>query len=256
MSDIPVGSPKPPPGRHAAPGGWYPDPVDARRERYWDGWQWSRDVRLAEPVAPGPVPPAAPQAGGYGYGYAPQAGPGRPTTTADGVPLAGWWHRALAILIDGVLLGIVVLLLSLPFLQNFLDGFTAYFDASLEAARQGQPPPPQPDPSTMVTVRDSLGMGAVQLLCGMAYHGLFLRMRGATPGKLLTGLRVVPVDQGRHRGGLEPRTALLRAGVWVLPAVVTWFFLLRLVDVILPLTNPRRQALHDLLARTQVVRSR
>ncbi|WP_198672010.1 DUF2510 domain-containing protein, partial [Desertihabitans aurantiacus] len=53
MSEIPVGSPQPPPGRHAAPGGWYPDPVDQRRERWWDGWQWSRDVRERQaPVAP------------------------------------------------------------------------------------------------------------------------------------------------------------------------------------------------------------
>src|SRR6478736_5390805 len=48
MSDIPVGSPVPPPGRHAAPGGWYPDPIDASQERYWDGWQWSRTTRPRE----------------------------------------------------------------------------------------------------------------------------------------------------------------------------------------------------------------
>ncbi|RYZ27722.1 MAG: DUF2510 domain-containing protein, partial [Propionibacteriaceae bacterium] len=58
MSDIPVGSPPAPPGRHAAPGGWYPDPLDLARERYWDGWQWSRNTRDSE------VPPAYRQAPG------------------------------------------------------------------------------------------------------------------------------------------------------------------------------------------------
>ncbi|WP_197430084.1 RDD family protein [Auraticoccus cholistanensis] len=242
MSQIPVGSPKPPPGRHAAPGGWYPDPVDPRRERWWDGWQWSRDVREAEaPAQPQPVAAAR---------------PGQPALTADGVPLAGWWHRAGAIVVDGLLLGVVTSLLSLPFLQTAFDAVVALFDASLEAARQGQPPPPQPDPTSLITPTETLALGAVQLLCGLAYHGLFLRLRSATPGKLLLGLRVVPVDRGRSTERLGWRAALLRALVWVAPAVVTWLFVLRLVDVVLPLTNPRRQALHDLAARTQVVRTR
>ncbi|HEV2928958.1 MAG TPA: DUF2510 domain-containing protein, partial [Propionibacteriaceae bacterium] len=70
MSDIPVGSPPVPPGRHAAPGGWYADPVDPARERYWDGWQWSRNTRPRE-VTRYAAPPAA---GGPPLGYPAQAG--------------------------------------------------------------------------------------------------------------------------------------------------------------------------------------
>src|ERR687893_2334959 len=71
MSDIPVGSPPVPPGRHAAPGGWYADPVDPARERYWDGWQWSRNTRPRDvapfppPVPPGGPPPGYPAQAGY-----------------------------------------------------------------------------------------------------------------------------------------------------------------------------------------------
>ena len=58
VSDIPIGSPPVPPGRHAAPGGWYPDPVDPAQERYWDGWQWSRNTRpRAGTQQPGFAPP-------------------------------------------------------------------------------------------------------------------------------------------------------------------------------------------------------
>ncbi|SDE00446.1 RDD family protein [Auraticoccus monumenti] len=251
MNDIPVGTPKPPPGRHAAPGGWYPDPVDPRRERWWDGWQWSRETRE------GSGPPPVPQGAHPQQHPAPQpVGRGAPALTADGVPLAGWWARALAITIDGVLLTVITGLLSIPFLGHFMQSLRSYFDVSLDAARRGAPPPPQPDPGTMMTITESLAVSVIALLCGLAWHGLFLRLRGATPGKMVVGLRVVPVDQGRHTGGLGWRPALLRALVWVLPALGAWLFVLRVVDIVLPLTNPRKQALHDLVARTQVVRRR
>lgn len=251
MSDIPVGTPKPPPGRHAAPGGWYPDPVDPRRERWWDGWQWSRDTREGS---------GAPAPQGPGAGQQPRAphpvGPGAPALTADGVPLAGWWARALAIVVDGILLTIITGLLSIPFLRSFVESLQTYLEVSLDAARRGAPPPPQPDPTTMMTLSESFAVSMIALLCGLAWHGLFLRLRGATPGKMVLGLRVVPVDQGRHPGGLGWGPALLRALVWVLPSLGAWLFVLRVVDVVLPLTNPRKQALHDLVARTQVVRRR
>ncbi|RCK70701.1 RDD family protein [Desertihabitans brevis] len=241
MSEIPVGSPQPPPGRHAAPGGWYPDPVDQRRERWWDGWQWSRDVRERQA-------PVAPVRSG--------SGPAGGATTADGVPLAGWWWRALAVVLDSIMTGLLTIPLSLPFLQTFWGVFTDYLDRSLEAARIGAPPPPQPDPTAFYTVADQLGLALVSLGVGMAWHTLFLRFRGATPGKLITGLRVVPVDRGTATGRLPWRTVLVRAATWVLPTTATWMFVVTVVDVILPLTNPRKQALHDLLARTQVVRRR
>src|SRR5215218_9164881 len=117
VSEIPRGSPPVPPGRHAAPSGWYADPIDAGQERYWDGWQWSRNTRAREgTAAPGQGPAGHPPQPGLsanpGYsqypGY-PQQGPSQPwtgqptagrpgqaTLTADGVPLAGWWWRALS----------------------------------------------------------------------------------------------------------------------------------------------------------------
>src|SRR5215210_4105633 len=106
MSDIPVGSPPVPPGRHAAPGGWYADPVDPARERYWDGWQWSRNTRPREaapyipPTAIGPPPGNFAQAG---YPVPPRYLSHQAVATADGVRLAGWWWRALAAILDNVI---------------------------------------------------------------------------------------------------------------------------------------------------------
>lgn len=176
--------------------------------------------------------------------------------TDDGVPVAGWWLRAVAALIDGVIVGILAALLSIPLLQTFVETFRDYFDASLQAARQGLPAPPQPDASTFMTTNEVLGITAVAVIVRLLWHTLFLRLRSATPGKMMLGLRVVPVGQGRSTERLSWPTSLVRALVWVLPNLNQLLLVLRLVDVVLPLTNPRKQALHDLAARTQVVRRR
>jgi uncharacterized RDD family membrane protein YckC len=83
---------------------------------------------------------------------------------------------------------------------------------------------------------------------------LFLRLKSATLGKMLCRLRVVPVDQGRHLGGLSWGSAIVRALVWLVPSLNAILLPLRLVDALFPLWHPKRQALHDLAARTQVVR--
>jgi uncharacterized RDD family membrane protein YckC len=291
MSDIPVGSPPVPPGRHAAPGGWYADPVDPARERYWDGWQWSRNTRPREsqppPTAggrptgyappspagpPGPAPgsgypgPApggyapGPTPGGYapppgypvapGYGYPPVPVP----ATADGVPLAGWWWRVLAMVIDIVLLSTVVTILAAPVWLPIYEAFAAYFQAVVEAAQAGAAAPPVMDPNQLVPVRAQVILTALSVGLGLVYHAGFLRWKGATPGKLTCRLRVVPVDQGRHPGPLGWGAVITRAAIWVLPGISSLLALFTVVDALFPLWQPKRQALHDLAAKTQVVR--
>ena len=265
MSDIPVGSPPAPPGRHAAPGGWYADPIDASRERYWDGWQWSRNTR--EPEGPPAYrqavsAPAGRQPGPYGSPPAtPYAGVGGPQvsrqafTTADGVPLAGWWWRALAGLIDALLVGTVSLLATLPFYSDLFGAVRTFWDAALRAAQSGAPAPTTPNFAAMMSGTDQLLVTLVTFAIGMAYHLPLLRLRGATLGLLACGLRVVPLDEGRSSGRLSWSSVLVRALLWVLPGALS-LRILTVADVLLPLWHPKRQTLHDLAARTQVVRRR
>ena len=307
MSDIPVGSPPVPPGRHAAPSGWYPDPVNPANERYWDGWQWSRNTRpLEQPTPPaGPTGYAQPAAGQpYGAGqqpygsappppvqqpygqqpygqqgqqqqgqqpygqqpqgqqpYAPQ-GYGQPyvikpiATTADGVPLAGWWARALAIVIDALLVGVVAALLAMPIYLRIAQSIGDFFRETYRAAEQGLPMPPQPDVSTIISTADQLILLAVTFGVHTLYLVAFVRWRGATPGKMIVGLRVVPVDQGRSTEKLSWGTVIFRALCWTLANTYALLIIFRIADIIFPLTNPRRQALHDLVARTQVIKTR
>ena len=275
MSDIPMGSPPVPPGRHAAPGGWYADPVDNRQERYWDGWQWTRNVRPRDGAGPpqgGSWPPQVSASSGWtGSPYGadrggPDAGPagysGLSTParagllTADGVPVASWWWRALAAVLDSVLVGVLSLLLSLPLYRRLFAGLSAFYAQVLQGARAGGPPPALPDLSALVTPTDQVLIALVGLGVGMAYQVGFLRRRAATPGKMICGLRVVPVDQGHSSAPLPWSAVVLRAAIWVVPGVYSPMFLITIADVLVPLGHPKRQALHDLGARTQVVRRR
>jgi uncharacterized RDD family membrane protein YckC len=265
MSDIPVGSPAPPPGRHAAPGGWYPDPVDPTRERYWDGWQWSRTTRPRENA--GYRPPyataGAPASSGYPAPPAAHGYPGavRVMLTQDGVPLSSWLWRVLAALVDNLITSLVVSVLAFPVWQRMYATFSSYFDALLAAQRSGIGPPPPP---ALLAGSDLFIVTAVTLGVGVVYQVLFVRWRAATPGKMLCHLRIVPVDQGRFSGVLSWNTVGVRAAVKVLPGVNALLGsllsllvgLFAILDVLFPLWHPKRQALHDLAAKTQVVRTR
>lgn len=289
-NDIPVGSPPVPPGRHAAPGGWYPDPVDPARERYWDGWQWSRNTREAEtpPPAPHPGMPAAgqPQPGQppqQGYppqpgmppqqqsyppqqGYPPQPGMppqygmpavppgGQPVLrTADGVEVSGWWYRVLAAVIDWLIFTVISGLVSIPIYLRMVPAFQALFEESMRAAEQGRIMP-MTDTTQLIPPGDQLLLTVIAIGVGLLYHGFFLRWRGATPGKLVVGLRVVPLDEGRFTGQLPWRAVILRTLIWVLPGVAAVLAIFQLIDVLVPLGHPKKQALHDLAAGTQVIK--
>ena len=259
MSDIPVGSPPAPPGRHAAPGGWYPDPVNAAQERYWDGWQWSRNTR----------PRASAPNVGYGqapYAPYPQSQPTRPvgyataravqaTTTADGVPLASWWWRVLAVLIDNMITTAIVAMITFPVWRTLYATLVSFFDAVLAAQRSGVPPPTLAA-TDLISGTSQLIVTVVTLVVGIIYHAGFLRWKSATPGKLICGLRVVPVDRGRDPGPLPWNSIGIRVAIWVLPGISAFLGFITLVDVLFPLWHPKRQALHDIAAKTQVVRPR
>ncbi len=263
MSEIPIGSPPVPPGRHAAPSGWYPDPLDLRRERYWDGWQWARTTRQSDPgrpIAPGEgsgepnrwpgtQQPASPSAATAG----PRAAYPLPQLTADGVPVAGWGWRALAVIIDDLLTSVVVWLFAFPVWRSMYRTLSVYVEQVLDAQRRGVAPPSL-DPNAVLNNQQGLILIALSVTIGVAYHTAMVATRGATVGKLIVGLRVVPVDQGFHRGGLGWGRAFLRALIWVVPSATSWLLVIRAADALLPLWHPKRQALHDLGARTQVVR--
>lgn len=261
VSDIPVGSPPAPPGRHAAPSGWYPDPVNVARERYWDGWQWSRNTRprwdspyadnRPNPYPSDQTPSARPPLGMAG----PRPGSVQATMTADGVALASWWWRALAVVIDYVIITAIVTIITFPVWRSLYAAWVSYFNSVMDAQRLGVAPPTV-NMTDLVSGTNQMILTVATIAVGMVYHVAFLRWKSATPGKMICGLRVVPVDRGRATEPLGWSAVFIRASIWVLPGISSFLSLITIVDVLFPLWTPKRQALHDIAAKTQVIRPR
>ena len=61
--------------------------------------------------------------------------------TADGVALASWWWRALAVVIDYVIITAIVTIVTFPVWRSLYAAWVSYFDAVMDAQRLGVAPP-------------------------------------------------------------------------------------------------------------------
>lgn len=273
--------------------GWYPDPADPKRHRYWAGDSWTAETRNIDQAAT--TPPDSPDAPNTADPYANYAAgavgaqPAIPQymgpvgamrvvgpATPDGVPLAGWWWRFLAYILDGLILGVIgtVVLFLIP---NLIDKMREYVTAVFNTRLN--------DPTaTVPTIWDPVfGIGhslliynIITIVISIAYVTLMLGRFGATLGQLACGLRIVPVGQGQHKGGLPASNLVARLIFYTLVTEVLGIIAMYLnvngfsngslisgigsiylyLSCLWAAWDPKRQALHDKLARTQVVRTR
>jgi uncharacterized RDD family membrane protein YckC len=245
--------------------GWYPDPHVPQQMRWWDGRSWTEDTYertipldagLGTPADSGPA--GAGPAGGSGVQRSAgvQGSPvgrvraGRLAVTDDGVPLSGWGRRAVARVLDAVVVSLLALLVAFPATADMLDILRGQVADSLQAAQSGA----NASPSVLVNPQlvEAAGViSLVRLLVSLAYEMGFLLWRQATPGKLLLGLRVRRWVSGeRLTPTVVARRWLSSEAAWSVPQVGTVY---NLVDVLWPLRDERRQALHDKFAGTCVV---
>ncbi|MGO4257738.1 RDD family protein [Marmoricola sp. RAF53] len=237
------------------PAGWYPDPNAPQsdgygRVRYWDGVAWTEHVQMPTPAYAGPPayqPPA--------YAYPASANP--VPSTPDGVPLAGWWWRVLAQVIDGILLAPVVLLALAPAVASQWDELQRWFDQVSAAAENGTA---TPAPPSLFDPTDGAGLILLLLpvLVSLAYNIVFLHWKQATPGKLVLGMRV---RLREHPGPLPWSAILARVGftatlglLAAVPYIGFAFSIAQLLNYLWPLWDPKKQALHDKVAGTNVVK--
>ena len=216
------------------PAGWYPDPeqpAGGYGQRYWDGRQWTEHVHSA----------------------APYALPSR-VTTPDGQPLAGWWHRVGAYLIDQVIRGVITMVVGLPSVLRLARAYADYFGAARSGTAQGLTVPAK---LAAETAGATAWLGLIALVVGFLYTVGFLKWRQATPGKLLVGLRV---RRREVAGPLPWSTVLLRwvgqywgSLLFLVPVLGAAVRLYPLIDDLWPLWDDKRQALHDKVAGTNVV---
>ena len=224
--------------------GWYPDPQVSAQMRWWDGSTWSADVYERVEPPGGFLAESAPTAATTAATAT--TGPTTAPTTPDGVPLATWGRRAVARAIDSVVTGIVGLLAALPWVR---DAVRHIIDVTEEqAGRPGANPFAVYDPQT---IRNVAIATLVTLVVALAYELVFLVWKSATPGKLLVGLRVRRwAEAGPLGSGVVARRLL---GFQVASQVPTFGGIYAIFDVLWPLWDPRRQALHDKIAGTCVV---
>lgn len=271
------------------PSGWYDDPQDPSQLRYWDGVIWSSHVTpKVSPTAqdstigmPYGVSPAAerPQGPGSqgsqgaptapgGHGPAqqwPQGGPmpaygqqfgwqSNQATTPDGVVLSGWWKRVLAQIIDNIIVSIVAVPLTFAPMKAAVNVLQDYFQQVVNAVDAGS--------STMPTLPDSLTGPILQisvtiLILSLVYEIAFLTRTGATPGKRVAGISVRLRDKPGPPtlDAVLKRTAVKQGGDIVGLVQVLGFFgtLFRTVDVLWPLWDVKKQAIHDKAGATNVV---
>jgi uncharacterized RDD family membrane protein YckC len=234
--------------------GWYPDPspeaTGAGTERYWDGFSWSHQVRRSQSLSPAREETAYPD-----RAFTP---PRAIPTTPDGQLLAGWWRRAGATVLDTVIMVPLLALVATPSLVAHWDSVTAWWQAGYSSpdtlVRAGSAPnPPVLDPAT----GPGLVLYASLFVASLAYTVVFLRWKQATPGKLLAGLQVRLRDvQGRLAWTTIVRRVSLPVAVGIIalvPVAGVVFLVLGVGDYLWPLWDGNRQALHDKIARTNVV---
>lgn len=245
------------------PAGWYPDPAPAApgqppSQRYWDGQAWTAHVQPL-PAYAGPQPYGATQPYGVAQPYGvPQ--PSSVATTPDGAVLAGWWQRVGAYLLDAFIVGIAASIVTVPLqlrLQRQMTDLMTRFQPT-----DGRPPDFGAFFSEYLHLMRPLllwsALTGFVLWC--LYSGIFLRTKGATPGKMVLGLAV----RLRERPGQLPwsaiaRRLLVQQGVALLAflpllyVLVSWFPAL---DGLWAAFDGKRQALHDKAAGTNVIRTR
>lgn len=274
----------------SVPSGWYDDPQDSTSLRYWDGVTWT-DHRTPKappaPAAPSPAVPAstpvapsssAPNQGASDPWTAPPstsvpAYPSMPPlsappastaawalgvpTTPDGVPLAGLGARLGARIIDWIILGVITGLAA----AGPISKITSYYGALIEDIARQVDQGLEPAAPTTTDILAAVGgpitqLTIISIAVGVLYESIFLLTMSATPGKKLLG---IGVRLRARPGKLSIGTVLARQLIWVASSVPVLSFVAapaNLIDALWPLWDRNKQALHDKLAKTQVVRTR
>ena len=201
-------------------------------------------------------PPGYPQ-GGYSAmppAYATALGV---KTTPDGVPLASYGQRVGAYLIDMLILAVLTTLAGWYWISQLVSWYTAWLSNLMDEAERGVQPAINQADLTNEIYGYVLALSLVSLVVTVVYQVAFLTWRGATPGKMALGIAVRLREQP---GNPSVLVALKRQIIFIgssllslLPGVGVVGSLLIILNLLWPLWDDKRQALHDKIAATNVV---
>jgi uncharacterized RDD family membrane protein YckC len=146
---------------------------------------------------------------------------------AAGIPV-----RIAAFTADFLILGALISLVTMP----WADAFNALSESALNESRKAVP-------DIGVILKFYAAFLLVLIPLRFAYTATFITYLGATPGKLVFGLKVISAD-GNH---MAPPQVTLRC-------LAEWLSLASLgVGYLLAVMTPQGQTLHDLISATRVV---
>lgn len=214
-----------------------------------DQWETLDAVKQREPELFASVPPPLPSEAqadapvGAGESFQRRTPTLEPEAARAAVPevlhYAGFWRRFGAHLVD---------LAIWWFVWQIFTGIVGalWFPDAMAIAQKG--PGHQAKPEELIPLLKllaaSVGVGVVWAII---YDLMFIPRLGATPGKLLFGLRVVKAN-GRSLGALNVVARCLCKGVAGLPTLCIGYLVVAFDD--------QKRSLHDQFAGTRVVRKR
>lgn len=218
----------------STPAGWYLDNQQPGVERWWDGASWTDQSRPVTAAQPAGYPATTGYPGYGGYAAAPRLG--------------NQWLRLVARIIDGLIVGLPALLITYPWLKDYMAVATDFQNNAMS----GQNVDPLAIYSDPRTIKYYVITTIVSLIVTSTYEITMLKLKGATLGKMALGLRVRRVD---YDGPLSWGTAAGRWAVVDLPnrlSCSVWY----LLDSLWCLWDPARQCLHDKVVKTIVITTR
>lgn len=155
------------------------------------------------------------------------------------VQYGGFWIRVVAAIIDAIILSIAGWIVQAP-LMLAMGG-----PAILQTPNFG--PGDRPSPEMIASIMGMVGLSSIiNLVLTGVYHVLFVALKGATPGKMAVGLKVVRADR-------QPLGMGLALGRWV----ASWISCITLfIGFIIAAFDAQKRTLHDHICGTRVVRTR
>ena len=146
----------------------------------------------------------------------------------------GFWIRFIARVIDSLIVGFVATIIRLPLVAML----------GIRARDFGRIADPADILTAMPGLMSLFGLSfVIQVALALGYEMYFLSSKGATPGKMAVGLKVIRADGGPISPGLAAGRYF---GLW-LSAIIFW------IGYIIAGFDPEKRALHDRICETRVV---
>ena len=222
-----------------------------QQQPYGQPQQYGQTPQYGPPGYP-PVPP-----GGYNAmppAYATALGV---KTTPDGVPLATYGQRVGAWIIDFLIQLVITTVAGWYWLSQFITWYMNWFTDLMNQAEAGSASSIDQAQLSADISGYVLPISLISFAVTIIYQVAFLTWKGATPGKMALGIAVrLREKPGNPTLAVALKRQLIYIGTSLLslvPGIGVSSVMIKILNLLWPLWDDKRQALHDKVAATNVV---